>query len=99
MNIKLFMYMINDLLMIIILMFMNLFIMYSRSFYYLSFLIIMEFIYMLFMLFMLLYMFSLWLFFMFLMFIVCEGILGLLMLISMNYEYGHQKINFLNLFM
>ena len=35
--------------------------------------------------------------FIFLIFIACESILGLLLLISMNYEFGHQKIKFLNL--
>nr|YP_009115757.1 NADH dehydrogenase subunit 4L [Melipona scutellaris]AJC00752.1 NADH dehydrogenase subunit 4L [Melipona scutellaris] len=84
-------------LLIIIIMYMNLFIMYKWSFYYLSFLIIMEFLNVFFIFFMILYLFNLWLFFMFLMFMVCEGILGLLLLISMNYEFGHQKMIFLNL--
>ena len=36
-------------------------------------------------------------FFLFLIFIVCEGILGLLLLIRINNEFDHQKIKFLNL--
>ena len=36
-------------------------------------------------------------FYFFNIYIVCESILGLLLLISINYEFGHQKIKSLNL--
>lgn len=37
-----------------------------------------------------------WIYLIYLIYSVCEGILGLSLLVRINYEYGHQKINFLN---
>nr|WQM44017.1 NADH dehydrogenase subunit 4L [Apis cerana] len=38
-----------------------------------------------------------WLFLIFLVFSVCELVLGLSLLVSMNYELGHQKLNMMDL--
>lgn len=38
-----------------------------------------------------------WLFLIFLVFSVCELVLGLSLLVRINYELGHQKLNILNL--
>nr|DBA43906.1 TPA_asm: ND4L [Bombus perplexus] len=38
-----------------------------------------------------------WIYFIYLIYSVCEGVMGLSLLVSMNYEFGHQKINILNL--
>nr|DBA43464.1 TPA_asm: ND4L [Bombus sylvicola] len=38
-----------------------------------------------------------WIYLIYLIYSVCEGVLGLSLLVSMNYEFGHQKINILNL--
>uniref|UniRef100_UPI003D58C6CA NADH dehydrogenase subunit 4L n=1 Tax=Geniotrigona thoracica TaxID=395500 RepID=UPI003D58C6CA len=86
---------------IFILMFVLFLILMSffNFYYYLSFLIMLEFSNMIFLYFMISYNFSLWIFFIFLMYSVCEGVLGILLMISMNDEFGHQKIKFMNLSM
>nr|QHD26493.1 NADH dehydrogenase subunit 4L [Lepidotrigona terminata] len=70
---------------------------FNKFYYYLSFLITMELSHIIFLYFLITYKINLWMFFMFLMYSVCEGVLGLLLMISMDNEFGHQKIKFMNL--
>nr|YP_009714568.1 NADH dehydrogenase subunit 4L [Bombus waltoni]QGK86775.1 NADH dehydrogenase subunit 4L [Bombus waltoni] len=79
------------------LIFMMLFVMFSLNVYYLSFLISVEFLIVTILFYMLLFNFNNWIFLIYLVFAVCEAVLGLSLLVSMNYEYGHQKIEFVNL--
>nr|QHD26506.1 NADH dehydrogenase subunit 4L [Lepidotrigona flavibasis] len=71
---------------------------FYKFYYYLSFLITMELVQMIFLYFLITYKFSIWTFFLFLMYSVCEGVLGLLIMISVDNEIGHQKILFMNLY-
>nr|ALO64412.1 NADH dehydrogenase subunit 4L [Bombus hortorum] len=81
-----------NLLLLLLLVFMN------YNIYFLSFLIMMEYLIVVLLFFMLLINFNSWLYFIYLVYAVCEGVLGLSLLVSMNYEYGHQKISFINLY-
>jgi hypothetical protein len=38
-----------------------------------------------------------WIFIIYIIYSVCEGVLGLSLLVRICYEYGHQKISFINL--
>nr|DBA43828.1 TPA_asm: ND4L [Bombus ussurensis] len=69
----------------------------NYNIYYLNFLIGMEFLILIILFFMLSVNFNNWLYLVYLVYSVCEGVLGLSLLVSMNYEYGHQKIIFINL--
>nr|QBP33738.1 NADH dehydrogenase subunit 4L [Bombus pyrosoma] len=65
--------------------------------YFLNFLIGMEHLIMMILFYMIEINFNGWIYFIYLIYSVCEGVLGLSLLVSMNYEYGHQKISFINL--
>lgn len=41
--------------------------------------------------------FNRWIYLIYLIYSVCEGVIGLSLLVRINYEYGHQKINIINL--
>nr|ALO64903.1 NADH dehydrogenase subunit 4L [Bombus pratorum]DBA43958.1 TPA_asm: ND4L [Bombus pratorum] len=65
--------------------------------YFLSFLIGLEHLISIILFYMILIDYNSWIYLIYLIYSVCEGVLGLSLLVSMNYEYGHQKINFLNM--
>nr|DBA43724.1 TPA_asm: ND4L [Bombus superbus] len=85
-------------LLIFNLIFIMLYILLNLNIYYLSFLIGMEYFIVTILFYMILFNFNNWIFLIYLVFAVCEAVLGLSLLVSMNYEYGHQKIQFINLF-
>nr|UML38139.1 NADH dehydrogenase subunit 4L [Apis mellifera ligustica] len=64
---------------------------------FLSFLILMEFLVVTVLFFIIGYEINSWLFLIFLVFSVCELVLGLSLLVSMNYELGHQKLSVMDL--
>nr|YP_009971678.1 NADH dehydrogenase subunit 4L [Apis mellifera]AST14895.1 NADH dehydrogenase subunit 4L [Apis mellifera intermissa]AUW36175.1 NADH dehydrogenase subunit 4L [Apis mellifera capensis]QGN05505.1 NADH dehydrogenase subunit 4L [Apis mellifera iberiensis]UML38464.1 NADH dehydrogenase subunit 4L [Apis mellifera ligustica]QNG58029.1 NADH dehydrogenase subunit 4L [Apis mellifera] len=64
---------------------------------FLSFLILMEFLVITVLFFIIGYEINSWLFLIFLVFSVCELVLGLSLLVSMNYEFGHQKLSVMDL--
>nr|YP_009500775.1 NADH dehydrogenase subunit 4L [Apis nigrocincta]ASF62523.1 NADH dehydrogenase subunit 4L [Apis nigrocincta]BBA74587.1 NADH dehydrogenase subunit 4L [Apis nigrocincta]BBA74600.1 NADH dehydrogenase subunit 4L [Apis nigrocincta] len=64
---------------------------------FLSFLILIEFLVITVLFFIIDNEINTWLFLIFLVFSVCELVLGLSLLVSMNYELGHQKLNMMDL--
>nr|DBA43503.1 TPA_asm: ND4L [Bombus convexus] len=82
---------------IVVLMFLMLFIMLNLNFYFLSFLIGVEYLILTILFYMILFNFNNWVFLVYLVFSVCEAVLGLSLLVSMNYEFGHDQIQFINL--
>nr|ATE47035.1 NADH dehydrogenase subunit 4L [Bombus breviceps] len=76
---------------------MMLFILLNYNVYMLNFLIGMEYLIVMILFYMIMIDYNGWIYLLYLVYSVCEGVLGLSLLVSMNYEYGHQKISFLNL--
>nr|YP_010415141.1 NADH dehydrogenase subunit 4L [Ceratina smaragdula]URX52625.1 NADH dehydrogenase subunit 4L [Ceratina smaragdula] len=72
-------------------------IMFSLNTHYLSFLISIEFLVIMIMFTIMNYKINIWFYLIYLIYSVCEAVLGLSLLISMNFEYGHQKLIMLNL--
>nr|DBA43802.1 TPA_asm: ND4L [Bombus supremus] len=81
-----------DLVMLMLMIFLN------YNIYFLNFLISMEYLIVVILFFMMSNNYNSWLYLIYLVYSVCEGVLGLSLLVSMNYEYGHQKISFINLY-
>nr|DBA43854.1 TPA_asm: ND4L [Bombus vancouverensis vancouverensis] len=77
--------------------FMILVILLNNNIYFLTFLIGLEYLISVILFYMILIDFNSWIYLIYLIYSVCEGVMGLSLLVSMNYEYGHQKINVLNL--
>ena len=65
--------------------------------YFLKFLISIEHLIVRILFYLMLMNYSGFLYLIYLIYSVCERILGLSLLVRINYEYGHQKINFVNL--
>lgn len=65
--------------------------------YFLTFLIGIEHLISIILFYLILINYNRWIYLIYLIYSVCEGILGLSLLVRINYEYGHQKINFLNI--
>lgn len=65
--------------------------------YFLTFLIGIEHLISMILFYLILINYNRWIYLIYLIYSVCEGILGLSLLVRINYEYGHQKINFLNI--
>nr|YP_010154760.1 NADH dehydrogenase subunit 4L [Ceratina okinawana]QQX27995.1 NADH dehydrogenase subunit 4L [Ceratina okinawana] len=82
--------------MLYMLLFM-LIILLSMSLHYLEFLLGMEFLVISLLYLILNYQINVWFYLIYLVFSVCEAVLGLSLLVSMNFEYGHQKLFLLNL--
>nr|ABH05006.1 NADH dehydrogenase subunit 4L [Bombus ignitus] len=79
------------------LVFLMIILVLNYSIYFLSFLISIEYLIVMILFYLVLMDYNGFLYFIYLIYSVCESVLGLSLLVSMNYEYGHQKINFLNL--
>nr|YP_010845369.1 NADH dehydrogenase subunit 4L [Bombus canariensis]QZO77408.1 NADH dehydrogenase subunit 4L [Bombus canariensis] len=77
--------------------FLVLIVLLNYSIYFLSFLIGIEYLIAMILFYLLLMDYNGFLYLIYLIYSVCESVLGLSLLVSMNYEYGHQKINFVNL--
>nr|DBA43867.1 TPA_asm: ND4L [Bombus vancouverensis nearcticus] len=77
--------------------FMILVILLNNNIYFLTFLIGLEYLISVILFYMILIDLNSWIYLIYLIYSVCEGVMGLSLLVSMNYEYGHQKINALNL--
>nr|YP_009709981.1 NADH dehydrogenase subunit 4L [Bombus terrestris lusitanicus]YP_009709994.1 NADH dehydrogenase subunit 4L [Bombus terrestris terrestris]ALK48404.1 NADH dehydrogenase subunit 4L [Bombus terrestris]ALO64836.1 NADH dehydrogenase subunit 4L [Bombus terrestris]QFV14241.1 NADH dehydrogenase subunit 4L [Bombus terrestris lusitanicus]QFV14254.1 NADH dehydrogenase subunit 4L [Bombus terrestris terrestris] len=77
--------------------FLMLIVLLNYSIYFLSFLIGIEYLIAMILFYLLLMDYNGFLYLIYLIYSVCESVLGLSLLVSMNYEYGHQKINFVNL--
>nr|DBA43971.1 TPA: ND4L [Bombus confusus] len=84
-------------LLIFNLIIMMFFVLLNFNIYYLNFLIGMEYMIIMVLFYMILFNFNNWIFLIYLIYSVIEAVLGLSLLVSMNYEFGHQKINFINL--
>nr|DBA43815.1 TPA_asm: ND4L [Bombus vosnesenskii] len=76
---------------------MILVILLNNNIYFLNFLIGLEYLISMILFYMILIDFNSWIYLIYLIYSVCEGVMGLSLLVSMNYEYGHQKINIMNL--
>nr|QBP33712.1 NADH dehydrogenase subunit 4L [Bombus sibiricus] len=76
---------------------MMLIVLLNYNIYFLNFLIGMEYLIVMVLFHMILIDFNSWIYLMYLIYSVCEGVLGLSLLVSMSYEYGHQKISVINL--
>nr|DBA43490.1 TPA_asm: ND4L [Bombus cullumanus] len=87
---------ITDLLIINMLM-MMLIVLLNYNIYFLNFLIGFEYLISMILFYMIMIDYNGWIYFMYMIYSVCEGVLGLSLLVSMNYEFGHQKISFINL--
>nr|ALO64866.1 NADH dehydrogenase subunit 4L [Bombus lucorum] len=83
--------------MIFNMVFLMLIVVLNHSVYFLSFLIGIEYLIVMILFYLLSMNYSGFLYLIYLIYSVCESVLGLSLLVSMNYEYGHQKINFMNL--
>nr|DBA43841.1 TPA_asm: ND4L [Bombus trifasciatus] len=95
-NYMTFKFIFEILVLCLIMLFMS--VIFNYNIYYLNFLIGMEFMVLIVLFFMMSMNFNNWLYLIYLIYSVCEGVLGLSLLVSMNYEFGHQKIGFLNLY-
>ncbi|YP_008080966.1 NADH dehydrogenase subunit 4L (mitochondrion) [Apis florea] len=82
---------------IFLLLFLFFLFMLYYNIYYLSFMIMMEFVVFTLLFLMIYFQMNPWLFLVYLVFSVCELVLGLSLLVSMNYEIGHQNLSMLNL--
>lgn len=71
--------------------------MINYNIYFLTFLIGLEHLISIILFYLILIDYNRWIYLIYLIYSVCEGVLGLSLLVRINYEYGHQKINFLNL--
>nr|DBA43737.1 TPA_asm: ND4L [Bombus soroeensis] len=91
-NMKLIMFLILNLIILVICVLLN------HGVYFLSFLIGMEYMIVMILFYLMVLNYNNWFYLIYLVYSVCEGVLGLSLLVSMNYEFGHQKINFINLF-
>nr|DBA43620.1 TPA_asm: ND4L [Bombus melanopygus] len=69
----------------------------NNNIYFLNFLIGLEYLISMILFYLILIDMNSWIYMIYLIYSVCEGVLGLSLLVSMNYEFGHQKINILNL--
>lgn len=69
----------------------------NYNIYFLTFLIGLEHLISIILFYIILIDYNRWIYLIYLVYSVCEGVLGLSLLVRINYEYGHQKINFLNL--
>nr|QNV12215.1 NADH dehydrogenase subunit 4L [Bombus terrestris] len=83
--------------MIFNILFLMLIVVLNHSIYFLSFLIGIEYLIVMILFYLLSMNYNGFLYLIYLIYSVCESVLGLSLLVSMNYEYGHQKINFVNL--
>nr|BBC20713.1 NADH dehydrogenase subunit 4L [Bombus florilegus] len=83
--------------MIFNMVFLMLIVVLNYSIYFLSFLIGIEYLIVMILFYLLSMNYNGFLYLIYLIYSVCESVLGLSLLVSMNYEYGHQKINFVNL--
>lgn len=91
-NIKLITsFLILNLLLIVLVVILN------SNVYFLNFLIGIEFIIIMILFYMILVDYNGWIFIIYIVYSVCERVLGLSLLVRICYEYGHQKINFINL--
>nr|DBA43763.1 TPA_asm: ND4L [Bombus sichelii] len=69
----------------------------NYNIYFLNFLIGMEYLIVMILFYMIMINYNGWIYLIYLIYSVCEGVLGLSLLVSLNYEYGHQNISFMNL--
>nr|DBA43607.1 TPA_asm: ND4L [Bombus impatiens] len=91
-NIKLIMeYVILDLILMVVMILLN------KNIYFLNFLINLEYFSSIILFYLILIDCNSWIFMIYLIYSVCEGVLGLSLLVSMSYESGHQKISVMNL--
>nr|YP_009528961.1 NADH dehydrogenase subunit 4L [Apis andreniformis]AGI56724.1 NADH dehydrogenase subunit 4L [Apis andreniformis]BBC54803.1 NADH dehydrogenase subunit 4L [Apis andreniformis] len=82
---------------IFILLFLFLVLMLYYNIYYLSFMIMMEFVVITILFILIYFQINMWMFLTYLVFSVCELVLGLSLLVSLNFESGHQNLNMINL--
>nr|DBA43477.1 TPA_asm: ND4L [Bombus bohemicus] len=80
------------------LIFLMLYVMMNYYVNFLNFLISMEYLILMILYYMIEINLNNWIFLAYLIYSVCEGVLGLSLLVSMNFEYGHQKICIVNLY-
>ena len=78
-------------------MFLILIVLLNYRIYFLRFLIGIEYLIAIILFYLLLIDYNGFLYLIYLIYSVCERVLGLSLLVRINYEYGHQKINFVNL--
>nr|DBA43776.1 TPA_asm: ND4L [Bombus picipes] len=64
--------------------------------YFLTFLIGMEYLIAMILFYLIMIDYNSWIYLLYLIYSVCESVLGLSLLVSINYEHGHQKVHFLN---
>nr|ALO64612.1 NADH dehydrogenase subunit 4L [Bombus lapidarius] len=76
---------------------MMLVVLLNYNIYFLNFLIGMEYLIVMILFYMIMIDYNGWIYLIYLIYSVCEGVLGLSLLVSLNYEYGHQNISFVNL--
>lgn len=69
----------------------------NNNIYFLNFLIGLEYLISIILFYLILIDINRWIYIIYLIYSVCEGVLGLSLLVRINYEFGHQKINILNL--
>nr|ALO64722.1 NADH dehydrogenase subunit 4L [Nomada goodeniana] len=83
-------------ILMIILIFMLILISFNKNF--LSFLIMIEYMVISILFFMMFFNYmNLWIYLIYLILSVCEAILGLSLMVSFSFSFGHQKIEFINL--
>nr|DBA43516.1 TPA_asm: ND4L [Bombus citrinus] len=80
------------------LIFLMLYIMMNYYVNFLNFLISLEYLILMILYYMIEINLNNWIFLVYLIYSVCEGVLGLSLLVSMNFEYGHQKVSIVNLY-
>lgn len=69
----------------------------NKNIYFLNFLINLEYFSSIILFYLILIDCNRWIFIIYLIYSVCEGVLGLSLLVRMSYESGHQKIRVMNL--
>nr|ALO64628.1 NADH dehydrogenase subunit 4L [Bombus sylvestris] len=80
------------------LIFFMLYIMMNYYINFLNFLISIEYLILMILYYMIEINLNNWIFLIYLIYSVCESVLGLSLMVSMNFEYGHQKIYIMNLY-
>lgn len=69
----------------------------NHNIYFLNFLIGIEYLIVIILYFIIIIDYNGWIYLIYLIYSVCEGVLGISLLVRMNYEFGHQKISLINL--
>lgn len=69
----------------------------NKNVYFLNFLINLEYLISIILFYIISIDYNRWVYIIYLVYSVCEGVLGLSLLVRMNYEFGHQKISIIYL--